>query len=120
MRALSEGFQVNTNMTGVKWFSKIFVFWCLDESSFSIGRLLVVFEFFCLLVLRVALALELLRVPQEIVVWNNDTFDNNFVIESYFTKLLMESNVLNNISISNIFSNSAFACKNSSKLLGCF
>ena len=79
-----------------------------------------VFENLCMLVLGVALELERLRVPLEIVIWKNETFDNNFVIESYFTKLLMESNVLNNISPSNSFSNSAFACKISSKLSGCF
>ena len=37
-RVLSESYPMNTNMTGFRWFIKIFVFLCLDESSLSIGR----------------------------------------------------------------------------------
>ena len=38
MRALSESYLKNTNMTGIRWSSKIFVSLCLDESSLSIRR----------------------------------------------------------------------------------
>ena len=34
LRVFSESYQINTNMTGFKWFSKIFV----SKSSLSIGR----------------------------------------------------------------------------------
>ena len=30
---------MNTNMTGFRWFSKIFAPLCLDKSSLSIGRI---------------------------------------------------------------------------------
>ena len=38
LRALSKNYPMNTNMTGFRWFSKIFASLCLDESSLSIGR----------------------------------------------------------------------------------
>ena len=38
LRVLDESFQMNTKMTGFRWFSKIFEFLCSDESSLSIGR----------------------------------------------------------------------------------
>ena len=39
LRVLSESYPMNTNMTGFRWFSKIFVSLCLmDESSLSFGR----------------------------------------------------------------------------------
>ena len=38
LTVLSESFPMNTNMTGFRWFSKIFAICPLDESSFSIGR----------------------------------------------------------------------------------
>ena len=52
-----------------------------------------VFKNLCVLVLRmkVALALEGLRVPSEIVVWVYDNFDYNLDIQNYFTKYLKES-----------------------------
>ena len=38
LRVLSESYPMNTNMTGLQWFSKIFASFCgLDESSLSIG-----------------------------------------------------------------------------------
>ena len=37
-RVLSKSYPMNTNMTGFRWFIKIFAFLCLDESSLSIGR----------------------------------------------------------------------------------
>ena len=38
-RVPSESYPLNTNMTGLQWFSKIFASFCgLDESSLSIGR----------------------------------------------------------------------------------
>ena len=37
LRELSESYPMNTNMTGFRWFSKIFAD-TLDESSLSIGR----------------------------------------------------------------------------------
>ena len=42
-----------------------------------------VFKLLCVLVLKmkVAQALEGLRLPLEIVIWNYETFDNNFGIE---------------------------------------
>ena len=38
LRELSEGFPMNTNMTGFRWFSKIFASLALGESSLSRGR----------------------------------------------------------------------------------
>ena len=38
LRVLSERYSMNTNMTELRWFSKIFVPCGLDESSHSIGR----------------------------------------------------------------------------------
>ena len=29
---------MDSNMTRLRWFSKIFALWCLDKSSLSIGR----------------------------------------------------------------------------------
>ena len=38
MRVLSDSFQMNTNMTGFRWFSKSLCTCALDESSLSTGR----------------------------------------------------------------------------------
>ena len=38
MRVLIESYPMNTNMTGYRWFSKIFASLYLDESSLSIDR----------------------------------------------------------------------------------
>ena len=39
LKVLSESFPMNTNMTGFRWFSKIFEFLCLGQNySLSIGR----------------------------------------------------------------------------------
>ena len=38
LRVLSESFQMNTNMTGFKWFQKALHPFALDESSLSMGR----------------------------------------------------------------------------------
>ena len=38
LRVLSKSYPMNTNMTGFRWFSKMFASLCLDESSLSIGR----------------------------------------------------------------------------------
>ena len=39
LRVLSESYPMNTNMTGLRCFSKIFVvLLCLDKNSLSIGR----------------------------------------------------------------------------------
>ena len=68
LRVLTEGYLMNTNMTGFKCFSKIFASLCFgwkDRAS----------------------ALEGLRVPPEIVVWIYDTFDDNFGTENGFTKI---------------------------------
>ena len=38
LEVLSKSYLMNTNMTGFRWFSKILVSLCLDESSLSMGR----------------------------------------------------------------------------------
>ena len=40
LRVLNESFQMNTNMTGFRWFSSIFVSCALDESSLTIQRVI--------------------------------------------------------------------------------
>ena len=38
LRVLDESYPVNTNMTGLRGFSKVFAFLCLGRNSLSIGR----------------------------------------------------------------------------------
>ena len=40
LRVLSESFPMNTNMTGFRWFSKIFAICASGESSLSIRRVI--------------------------------------------------------------------------------
>ena len=43
LRVLSESYPMNTNMTGFRLFSKSLRFCALDDSSLSIGRVLMVY-----------------------------------------------------------------------------
>ena len=49
LRVLSESYPMNTNMTGYRWFSKIFPFLFLkmDESSLSIRSVKMIMEKTC-------------------------------------------------------------------------
>ena len=38
LRALYKSYPMSTNVTGFRWFSKIFASLCYDENSLSIGR----------------------------------------------------------------------------------
>ena len=38
LRALSESFPMNTNMTGFRWILKTFAYSALDEVNLGIGR----------------------------------------------------------------------------------
>ena len=71
LRVLSESYLMSTNLIGFRWFLKIFASLCSW--------------------MKVASALEGLRVPPEIAVCIHDKFDDNFGKKIDFGKYLKES-----------------------------
>ena len=73
--------------------------------------------------MRIASALEGLRVPPEIVIWMDDNFDKNFRIENDCAKYLKQNccdNVPIDLSVSNIFFLDFSNLQDFSILTGCF